>query len=576
MPVKRIRILTFAILFLLLALPAAALAQNYRFSLDALVVDVYWYQDGTATIDYAFTFTNNRPASPIDFVDVGTPNRYFDQSTIQADVNGTPLHDISRSGYQGSGSGVAVGLGSHAIQPGETATVHVVIPNVSHVLRPDSSDPSYASAVFGNTWFGSQYVTGNTAITVTFHLPPGVQPTEPRWHASPSGWASQPQTGFDDQGRVTYTWSNPNASGSQQYLFGASFPAKYVPAGAISSSSPASSSPESPPSIQNPAAFVIFALIWIVMMILKYIIRSNRSSDGDLQSLPEKISITRKLEYLPPKITIEGMGIKRGLTAVEAAILMEESLGRVMTMILFGVLKKNAATVVKKEPMQLSIARPAPDGLRRYEQGFLAAFQENDIDRRRRLLQDIMIELVNTVSMKMKGFSLTETVAYYKDITKRAWDQVEAAQPPDLKCEAFDQNLEWTMIDPDYDRRTQEVFRDVPVYAPVWWGRYDPGYRPVSTGGGMPSVSVPSGRSGTGGLPALPGANFAASLANGVQSFSSGVIGDVADFTSGVASSTNPDPVSTSGSHHGSGAGHSCACACACAGCACACAGGGR
>ena len=48
----------------------------------------------------------------------------------------------------------------------------------------------------------------------------------------------------------------------------------------------------------------------------------------------------RKLQYLPPKIAIEGHGIKRGLTAVEAAILMQEPLDKVMTMILFGVIKK--------------------------------------------------------------------------------------------------------------------------------------------------------------------------------------------------------------------------------------------
>ena len=48
----------------------------------------------------------------------------------------------------------------------------------------------------------------------------------------------------------------------------------------------------------------------------------------------------RKLQYLPPKIQIEGHGIKRGLTAVESGILMEEPLDKVMTMILFGVVKK--------------------------------------------------------------------------------------------------------------------------------------------------------------------------------------------------------------------------------------------
>ncbi len=51
----------------------------------------------------------------------------------------------------------------------------------------------------------------------------------------------------------------------------------------------------------------------------------------------------RRMQYLPPKITVEGHGIKRGLTAIEAAILMEQPLDKVLTMILFSVIKKNAA-----------------------------------------------------------------------------------------------------------------------------------------------------------------------------------------------------------------------------------------
>jgi len=47
------------------------------------------------------------------------------------------------------------------------------------------------------------------------------------------------------------------------------------------------------------------------------------------------------MQYLPPKISIEGKGIKRGLTAVEAGILLEEPLDKILTMILFGLIKKN-------------------------------------------------------------------------------------------------------------------------------------------------------------------------------------------------------------------------------------------
>ncbi len=472
-----------------------------------------------------------------------------------ADVNGNPVHDISSSGYQGSGSGVAVGLGAYAIQPGETATVHVVFSKVGQVLRPDSSDRRYASAVFGNTWFDSQSLTGNTPITVTFHFPVGVKPGEPRWHASPSSWAAQPQTGIDQQGRVTYTWNNPNGTGSQQYLFGASFPAKYVPAEAIPGSSSAS-----PSSFQDACGIVFVVLIMIGGIFLHFF--------GPL---------TNQLQYQSPRVSIEGYGIKRGLTAVEAAVMMEEPMDKILTMILFGVIKKNAAAVVERDPLQLSITCPAPEGLNLYEQEFLQAFQRDD-RLRREFLRDMMIHLVNSVSMKMKGFSRSETIAYYRDITKRAWDQVEAAQTPDLKSEAYDQNLEWTMIDQDYDRRTQEVFRDGPVFVPLWWGRFDPGYHPVSAGAGIPSVPIPSGHGGTIRLPSLPGATVAASLANTVQSFASGVIGPVDEFRVSVTSFASPEPISTS-SARSDGAGRGCACvscACACAGCACACAGGGR
>lgn len=54
----------------------------------------------------------------------------------------------------------------------------------------------------------------------------------------------------------------------------------------------------------------------------------------------KKASEKRKLKYLKPTLSVEGHGIKRGLTAVEAAILLEQPLDQVLTMILFGLLKK--------------------------------------------------------------------------------------------------------------------------------------------------------------------------------------------------------------------------------------------
>jgi hypothetical protein len=284
---------------------------------------------------------------------------------------------------------------------------------------------------------------------------------------------------------------------------------------------------------------------------------------------------------------VEGNGIKRGLTAVEAAILMGQPMDKILTMILFSVIKKGAAEVVSQEPMQLKITQPLPEGLNTYEADFLKAMGEKNRAAQRTGLQDMMTNLVKSVSEKMRGFSRKETVAYYQDIMTKAWQQVEQAQTPEMKIQAWDDAMDWTMLDRRFNDRTREVFGPQTVFFPVWWSRFNPGFgggAAYTSASGAPSASRPS----TGGagntvpqgvsLPSLPGGDFAGSLANGMQNFSSSVVGNLAAFTGAVTNKTNPVPPPQTRSGGGSfgGGGGGCACACACAGCACACAGGGR
>jgi len=548
-PMKR-RIAILLALILTFSLTFTVHAQDYYFSLDKEVVDVYWNSDGTMSLDYLLTFSNQPSGHSIEFVDVGTPNSSYDFNSIQASIDGNPL-SVSRDFQGEGGSGFAVEMGQYAIPPGRTGTVRVFVGRVSNVLYKDDNDAEYASAVFAPLYFLSSVVTGTTDITVTYHLPPGVQPEEPRWHSAPSGFPSEPQTGFDNDGRITYTWRNANANGHTQYFFGASFPKSYVPSNSIVTTPAFSISAD---TIFNLLCFGLFGFMFFGMPILT-VVANNR----------------RKMQYLPPKISIEGHGIKRGLTAVEAAVLMGEPLDKVMTMILFGTIKKEAAQVITRDPLKLEVTSPLPDGLHEYEVEFLKAFDADNLKRRREQLQDMTVKLVRSVSQKMKGFSRRETIAYYKSIMEKAWQQVEGADTPEVQGQLYDKNLEWTMLDKNYDDRTRRVFTG-PVFVPMWWGRYDPTFprsAPVSTGGSTPSVSMPS-------VPRLPGSDFAASVAVGVQTFSQKVIGNVTDFTSRVTNVTNPPPKPSASSRSGGGGGRSCACACACAGCACACAGGGR
>ena len=552
----RRHLLSILLIFTLLSLIASpASAQSYSFQVPSLTIDVYWNSDGSVSLDYTYVFANNPTGHIIDYVDLGLPNSNYSDNNITASVNGHPVSDISSSGFEGQGSsGVAIGLGQYAIKPGDTGTVKVHVDNVRDVVYKDSADSNYASGVFKNPYFLSNVVSGKTDLTVTFHLPPGVQPEEPKWHASPAGFPSQPVTGIDEQGRVTYTWENKNANDYTQYEFGASFPKSYIPSTAIVSVNPFA-------GIGKFISGAIVPCLCIGGFIA--IVASGLASDN-----------RRKRQYLPPKISIEGHGIKRGLTAVEAAILLEEPLDKIMTMILFGVIKKNSAEVITRDPLELKVNHPLPSDLQPYESDFLNAFEKSDADRRKGL-RDMVVNLVKNVTEKMKGFSRQETIDYYRGITKRAWEQVEAADTPDVKSQKYDEVMEWTMLDKNYSGRTEDVFRNSPVYVPVWWGHYDPGFGKVSSKPGGASIPSSTGPHG------VPGADFAASMTAGVQNFSGKVVGNINDFTSSIASVTNPPPkVSSSSSkggyHGGGGGGFSCACACACAGCACACAGGGR
>ena len=574
-------------LFLLLIPLGSAQAQDYRFSLTAYEVEAYLEADGTLTLYYYMAFQNDPSGHAIEFVDLGLPTTDYKLSDIKADINGMAMPDVNDSAYV---QGAELALGEYAIQPGQSGIVTAWVYGVKGVLSPyDGGDRTdYANFFFVPNYFGAQYDTSqNTEYRMTIILPPAVGSEQGVWY-EPSGWpgSSEPEATMTTDGRVNYSWYTTNADVHSEYFFGAAFPASAIPAGTLITKDTFPSEDGSSGSTGSPAtnffsnlwSFItcgFFPLLFIGFFIF-VIIQGKKQTDK------------RKMQYLPPKISIEGKGIKRGLTAVEAGILLEEPLDKILTMILFGLLKKELVTVTTREPLKIEIVETLPEGLYPYEQAFLESFKDDNKTTRRTGIKSLMIDLVKSVADKMKGFSSKETKDYYQDIIRRAWLAVETAQTPDVKSAQYDHTLEWTMLDKEFNDRTQRTFTGQPVYVPMWWPRYDPTYQPVmSSGGGGGGLAAPTTVStGSGGsrpsisMPSLPGADFAASMVNGASNMAAGVIGNVTDFTSSVTSRTNPIPVTTSssgsGGFRGSGGGHSCACACACAGCACACAGGGR
>ncbi|MBG0786952.1 MAG: hypothetical protein H0S79_17790 [Anaerolineaceae bacterium] len=578
-------ILLIVVLLGVLTLPATVSAQDYAFKVTAMEVEAYIEEDGTLSIWYLFEFQNLPTGAPIEYVDIGMPSSSYSLKSIQGEIDGQAITKVEDSPYVTNG--FALNLDDKAIPPGQTGTVTAWISGVEDVITPyDNGDrENYANFQFSPTWFDSAYdKSSGTAYRVTLILPPGVGDDEGVYYY-PANWpgADTPddigRTAAED--RMYYSWYTDNADLHSQYIFGTAFPDQYIPAETIVKSIPSGSSSSSGGS-SGIIPFILdafggniccFGFGLIFMAIFGWSIYQGTVG-----------AKKRKMKYLPPKMKIEGHGIKRGLTAVESAILMEQPMDKIMTMILFGTIKKDAATVEQSDPLKLTVTDPLPAGLHEYEIDFLNAFKESDA-KRRTSLQKMMVDLVKSVSNKMKGFSRKETIAYYEDIMRRAWKMVEEAQTPEVKSEYYDQTLEWTMLDDDYAERTRRTFVGGPVYVPVWWPRYSPTYRRNigRLSGSTPSVgkvSTGGSRSSSPSLPHIPGSDFAAGVVNGVTGMAAGVVGNLTSFTSSVTTRTNPIPVTSksgSGGFRGGG-GHSggCACACACAGCACACAGGGR
>lgn len=565
-------------LIILLAVFSLAGAVNYGFEVNQSISTVELLPDGKAIIRYAITFTCRHGYDPIDIVDIGLPVKSYDLNSAKASIISgniiprennqaaltegfterqiiagkqtiTPvrLGSIEKSEYAPLGIGVQVPLGSHSISSGEQSTLLFQITMNNYIYEGDQK--GQASLRFKPTWFGSEFTSGTTFYQIHYIFPPGVTDKESVYHQSVPQMMEVIMVGTP-QARVHYMYEVQGRPDESPMETGISFPAQYV-----------AKLVKKPGFIQKLFGWLVENIVCIcpVIFFIGIILLSSIGSRN------------RKMKYMPPAASVEGVGIKRGLTAVEAAILIEMPLDRVATMILFGLLKKGVLKVTStQKPIKLE-KQPMPEGLtlHDYETAFISAIS-GDGKLVTKSMRELMVNLIKSVNTKLKGFSRRETKEYYRTIVSQAWEQVKSGQTPDAMMNAWEENVEWTMLDRDYEHRYREIFSPYSVYYPVWLpGSH--GSPPIGGGVGIP------GGTGSGTPISVPGSDFAHDVATQMEGMAGGLVGDTGDFTSSVTGVTNPPPVYTSSSGGGGGSSSGgCACACACAGCACACAGGGR
>ena len=513
-------------------------AQSNLYTVDHEWVQIFINDDGTIDLTYniSLTVTQGR----LTAFDVGQPTRDF---TIGQAVDqfGNQLYTYSYT------PDVASVDFNQQINAGERIW-YTITTNVAGMIYNDTTNPGNYGMQFIPQWISD---TAINDVRVQIILPFGVNVGDVKTTENFYNGTSTVES------RLAVYWEKPSIAANEQFKVGVSFPAQFLP--------------NYTPSTQSDGfsfdTFIIIAgVIGVFFVILVFFFIAYRLS---------------KSTYATPKVSMETLGIKRGLTAVEASYLLDMKPPQIVTEILYSLLHKRAVWAEETKPsLKLKVLPPyenkkgsQDNPLRYYEIDFLNALKTDGALDEEKLARCIMF-LRDTTEKKLEGYSRKDTIDYYKKIVAQAWTQVENAGTPELTSNAYDEQLLWLMLDPNQRVHTETVFRDRPFQPqPMWlwwWYGYTiyhphPNYKPnINT----PAQSGPA--------PAIPGAEFANNIATSLEKTSSNIVVSLEKFANSIV--PPPPKASHQPARKGSDcvcACAACACACACVSCACACAGGG-
>ncbi len=501
-------------------------------------------EDGSIDLFYNISITLDSGLD-INLVFVGQPQGDFAiGEAFDQDGHALTVSEAS----EGSDYKVQVEL-FQPLKAGQTVWFTVTT-NVASMIYEDETNPGYVGMQFTPMWW-EQATVDNLRVSIV--VPPGIT-TEMVTAGVVRTSVDWDNTFPDVDDRVAVYWERSNLLPNQRYTFGVAFPKEYV------------DSYVAAPSWWQRYGFVLGVIGVIFVGIVGLAL------------------VVRKKPYLVPKVSMETLGVRRGLTAVEASYLLDMNPTMIVTEILYSLLQKRAVWVESTTPsLKLKTMEAFQKGSEAAQRGELRYYEIDALDAIRgdgtldeEKLAHAIIFVRHTVEEKLRGYCRKDTVDYYKSVVAKAWEQVEQAGTPELASKAYDEQLLWLFMDPNYKARTGSAFRDrafepSPLWFWYWYGyrHYHP--RPTYD----PNIGAPAQ---AGKPPTIPGADFANNIASAVEKTSNNFVVSLEKFANAIVPAQPAPKASHEPARHGAScvcACAACACACACVSCACACAGGG-
>ncbi|MGQ9731954.1 MAG: hypothetical protein ACUVX8_11875 [Candidatus Zipacnadales bacterium] len=578
-------------------------AQDYRFSVPELLLELYPNADASLRMEYTVVLRCSEHAHPIDVIDVGLPHQGYDLANMSASINDLPISGIAKSTY--IDCGVEVPLGAQAIQPGQTGIFKFTC-TMPDMVYQDTTRQDYASLQVGTTWWGAEFVEGFSKVAIVAYLPAEIKPEEVVHQGDEFSFKAT-------KGQYTMVgWFLENVRVDQQYKRGLSYPKRVQQRVVVMTPWKLFRKWWIEQSNVRVAwailLFVLYGIVFFrasrgtgisvfVFLLIGMLITFVVWPMGELLAilflpfiwyLAEKALQRKRGKYLPAIMSVEGGGIKRGLAAPEAAIILELPLGQVLTLIIFGLLKKRILRQLQEDPLEVELApeyvgkthqerlqqaRHAGTVIRAYEQPFLDEIEAhpghplNQID-----FSSAIKNAVEITARKMKGFDLERTRSYYRYIVSRAWAEAKAIGDLEKRTEYTDDNLLWLLLAPNSYDDFNSWHRSGYHYHTPWMRTAPIGGRastsPTAVGGKTTFTDVSRSFAGW-------AENITGGLASKMDPVSVGLKSGGLLKLSGVDRVTM-NVLEALAESSGSGGGGGGGCACAGCACACACAGGGR
>ena len=180
----------------------------------------------------------------------------------------------------------------------------------------------------------------------------------------------------------------------------------------------------------------------------------------------------RKQEkYQMAEAKFEGGGIKRGLSSVEAAVILAYPLDKIILLVILGMLRKKFIYFEREESIKIyankkmkggNQSRKAQKGgkdrgyitqnldevLLRYEEPFLKLVEQDDGNELKNINFGIaFIPLVQIVAKRLAGYDLFKTMDYYRLVIQKISKEINFPENHETNSRwDFEKNLTWVLL----------------------------------------------------------------------------------------------------------------------------------